>query len=111
MADTKKEWANTPLAEKIVRIAIQALCFIIGGILPYFAYFVPKENSYPATWIADDNGIFVAIVWTVYAVFIIMISGVIFYIPNIDDDAQPWKGITFWSGVAAALGLIILAST
>lgn len=110
MSDTKKEWAHTPLAEKIAKIAIQVIVLFIGGILPYFAYFVPAENSWPAVWISGDPGYLVAAVWTVYAAAVFMLSGILFYIPSVDDDEEPWKAITKWSTIFAVLGLLLLIS-
>lgn len=109
MADTKKEWENTPLAEKIFKIFVNVGVVAIAAILPYFAYFVPANNSWPANWVADDPAWLDALCWTVYFIGAFIISGLWAYIPGIDDDQDPWKNITIaaWVAIGASVGIMI----
>jgi hypothetical protein len=110
MTDTKKEWKNTPLAEKIFKIFVNIGVLLIAAVLPYFAYFVSPENSWPANWVANDPAWLDALCWTVYAIGAFILSGLWAYIPGIDDDEDPWKNITISAviGMAAAIFTMIL---
>lgn len=108
MANTKKEWKSTPLAEKIYQIYVNVAVILIGLILPIFAYLVPAENSWPAVWVANDPGWMDAICWTVYGIGVFMLSGVYTYIPGIDDDEDPWKIVTVTSLVGAVLAVLAM---
>lgn len=114
MADTKKEWQNLTLFEKLIRFLVPAIVLFITGLLPYFAYFVPSvcdiDAIGPYCWVHPGTAIVDPIGWVLWIFGGVWLSGVWQYLPGIDDDEDPWKTVTkvAWGCMIAGPLLIIL---
>lgn len=106
MADTKKEWAHKPLAEKILQIFIHVAVIAIAIIATAFVWWIPQPcdidkqylycSAHPTTW-GDVVG---TILFWAGAFWL---SGIWGYFVA-DDDEDPWKTVTKIAFACAAAG-------
>jgi hypothetical protein len=110
MSDTKKEWANKSLTEKILQIFVNVGVIAIAFIATAFAFWIPqpcgidKQYLYCCTHPGSIWDI-VGIVLFWFGAFIL--SGIWGYFVK-DDDEDPWATIVKVAWGCAVIGPLLI---
>lgn len=110
MADTKKEWANKSLGEKIAQIAVNVLVIGIALFATAFFYWIPQPCDIDKQYMycCTHPGTVMDIVGMILLWFgCFWLSGIWAYFVQ-DDDEDPWKTVSTVAWLCAVAGPLLI---